>query len=503
MTFKILTTTDIHGAIFPTDFTAINQHHEFGLAKVSSYLKELRKNHHVLYLDNGDSFQGTPLCTYAHDHHDTVANPVAQAFNAMKLDYYNLGNHDFNFGKDILFKFINENNATLLTSNVSYQGHPLGKTQIITIDHQKIALIGVVTHYIPNWEQASNIEGFTFLDAYQTLKNEVALVKDQVDCVIAMYHGGFERDLQTGEPTERLTGENQGYQMSQIEGIDILISGHQHRDIIAYLNNILVTQHTLKAQRCIEITVSKPQATAQFVETNQISMDQTLLNPLLPLYNQVQSWLDQPIGQFKDGDLHIADSFQARVHKHPLISFMNYVQQTYTQAQLSAVSLFDNVPGFNQHVTMRDLVSTYIYPNTLMVKKISGKTLREMLEFSAHYFDLDEDGQLIVAKAYREPKPQHYNYDMVDGVTYTIDVRQPLNQRITQLTYQQKPVTDTDEFTIVVNNYRGMGGGNYWMIKESDTLYAGTEEMVDILMDFFQKNSPVSFPHQNNITIIY
>ena len=109
-----------------------------------------------------------------------------------------------------------------------------------------MGILGLTTQYIPNWEQPHHIEGLRFEDAVVTAKKWVKTLKDEekVDIVVVSYHGGFERDLETGEPTETLTGENQGYQLCmEVEGIDVLLTGHQHRQIAGnMINGVIVVQ---------------------------------------------------------------------------------------------------------------------------------------------------------------------------------------------------------------------------------------------------------------------
>ena len=502
---KLIVTTDLHGTLYPTNYTSIDNIENYSLARISTAIQKIRKTEdHVLLLDNGDAFQGTPLLTYALKYHPSLENPMAQAFNLLKYDYLNLGNHDFNYGEEQLLKFVNNNDATLLTSNVYHNGQPLGSTQIIEREGKKIALIGVLTHYIPNWEQPNHIEHFEFKDAYQSLKEQVSAVKGRVDLVIAMYHGGLEKDPHTGLATEPLTSENQGYDMTTIDGLDILITGHQHRSLIETINGVLVTQSTLKGEEFVTIDIDLETLTsrAELVVTHEIQADETFLNHFNQLQEETQLWLDKTIGFLKDGPILIEDAFQARLHKHPLVSLVNQVQIDKAKTQLASAALFDGVVGFNQEITMRDLVTTYLYPNTAIVKRIDGKSLKEMLEFSAKYFTLDSQGEISYAPEFDIPKPQHYNYDMVDGVDYTIKVSNPIGSRITSLTYQGKDVQDNDSFTIAMNNYRGMGGGNYEMIPKLETLLEIQEDMQDTVMEYFLDNPEVIIQHRDNITVI-
>lgn len=165
--------------------------------------------------------------------------------NYLRYDAAVIGNHEFNYGLDVLNHAISTANFPYLSANIldknskeSYFGKPYIIKQIES--NIKIAILGMTTHYIPNWEQPPHIKDLQFEDALETTKNWVSYIREheKPDLLVVAYHGGFERDLQTGEPTEVLTGENQGYAMChEIEGIDILLTGHQHRKIAQTVGN--------------------------------------------------------------------------------------------------------------------------------------------------------------------------------------------------------------------------------------------------------------------------
>ena len=503
MKLNILVTTDVHGNIFPTNYTSRDNVEPYGLARISTAIKEFRKNKHTLLIDNGDAFQGTPLLTYALAHRDQQKNPMAQAFNYLNYDYINLGNHDFNFGQDILFDFIEQNEAPLLTQNATYNNRPLGQTQIIEIEDKKIAILGVLTQYIPKWERDVNIEDMTFESAYLSVKESVEKIKNDVDYIIVCYHGGFERDLDSGEPTESLTGENEGFQMCYIDGVDILITGHQHRSIAQILNGVLVTQSAYKGQEfaLIELDLQTGEKSASLVDASNYEPDQDLLDKFKPLQSLTQDWLDETVGTLEGGPILVTDAFEARLNKHPLVSLINQIQMHRTKAQLSAVSLFSDSRGFNQTITMRDVVSTYLYPNTLVLKKVSGHNIKQYLELSAEYFEII-DGKIGVNPSYDWPKPKHYNYDMMDGLDYTIKVSNTPGTRIMDMVFEGKPFDLDRDYTLAINNYRATGGGDFYMIKDSETIEDLPDEMVDILTQYLEDHPIVTVNHKDNIKVI-
>ena len=122
----------------------------------------------------------------------------------------------------------------------------------------KVAILGVTTHYIPNWENPNNIKGLGFEDALETTKMWVRKIREieKPDVLVVAYHGGFESDLETGEPTETLTGENQGYRIcKEIEGIDVLLTGHQHRSLASAVNGIAIVQPSFNGQAIGKISI--------------------------------------------------------------------------------------------------------------------------------------------------------------------------------------------------------------------------------------------------------
>lgn len=498
---RFIVSSDIHGVIYDHRY-GDNSKHPMGLARLSSYLKKARESDDVLYIDNGDALQGTPLLTYINKE-NKKPHALSEVFARCKINYYNLGNHDFNYGKDVLFNFMQSMHAPCITTNVLYQNKPIGKSVIQTISNITFGIIGVVTDYIPHWEQPSHIEGFTFLDVVDTVKKEIEHLKNQVDTIIVVYHGGFERDLLTDKPTERLTGENVGSQLAKLDDIEVLFTGHQHRSINTTTNNTLVLQCANNATQVMQVTIDPQtkQKQGELISLEHVTMDEKVVQKLATLEEKTQRWLDQPIG-YVNQSLRIDDQKQARLHKHPLVSFINQVQLDVSNAQLSVTSLFNDAIGLDEKISMRDLVSTYMYPNTLVVKELSGKQVKEMLEHSAQYFILNDEGDIDINPTYVTPKPQHFNYDMMDGVEYTIKVSNPVGEKIVSLTYQGTPVQDDEPFLVAMNNYRAVGGGDYGMVAQAPTVIDTGKDMVDILMEYITKHSPIQVKHTNNIKVL-
>ena len=240
------------------------------------------------------------------------------------------------------------------------------------------------------------------------------------------------------------------------------------------------------------------------IETEILKVDKEVDEGILKITqdeeDRCQKWLDTSLGT-TNIDLVIRDENYARLHKSQVVTFLNNVNFAVTGADISGSALFLFAKGFERNITMRDLVATYVFPNTLVVKKINGKILKEYLEKTSEFWAV-KDGKIIVEPSRDFPTPQHHNYDMLDGVEYEIKVSNPIGQRITRLTRNGVPVKDDDEFTLCINNYRASGGGDYGMIKNSETLQDIQRNVVELIAEYIQKEKVIDFEPVNNINVV-
>jgi 2',3'-cyclic-nucleotide 2'-phosphodiesterase/3'-nucleotidase len=501
---RILATSDVHGFIYPYRYSD-QKEAPLGFARVAEKVKEL-KDENTILIDNGDVLEGSPLSFYHYYRHPDEICPSTKVMHAMHYDLINLGNHDFNYGPDALHLHLENAGSPCITSNVYENGESIGPAYVIrSLAGRKTAFVGVVTQYITHWESEEHLKNLTFSDALETMKKNVQMVKEKEhpDYIIGVYHGGFERDLETREPTEELTGENEAYQMIQeIPDLDVLISGHQHRSLSGTLNGTVYTQTAANGQEiaCIEIDPESGKITPQVLKCDGPAVEE-LLEPVNAEEKECQTWLDSALGICKV-NLKVTDENDARLHKTQLITFLNRVQMEVTGADLASTALFLGATGFDSEITMRNLVSTYVYPNTLVVKKISGKVLKEYLEQDARFWTINAQGEIAVSPEYDWPKPQHYNYDMLDGVEYTIQVSNEPGSRIVSLTRNGKDVKPEDTFTLCLNNYRASGGGNFDMIRDAETVKVDASSMVEVLASYILKHRVIDFTPVNNIKVI-
>ena len=498
---RIIITTDIHGYYPAFDF-ANNKVNDAGLVAIAADIKDI-KDENTILIDNGDFFQGSPLMTN-YFKNGGFENPATKMINEMEYDYYNLGNHDFNNGKKNLLNFLDNINAKVLTSNVRGKGIEVEEYIIHTFENGlKVALIGVTTQYAKVWEKKENLEDIIFLDAFDTMKKNIELIKEKekVDLIIGVYHGGFEKDLITNQPTEQLTGENQGSRMCEELDLDILITGHQHREIFGKLNNVVISQSNAQGNSycIIEIDGDNITSSVRYPTKNH---DKELKRLAKESLDKTNEWLDVDIATIFEGDMLITDQFDARLNKHPLVSFMNEVQLEATNADIASFALANDAFGFRKNISIRDVLVSYPYANTLMVYKVNYNQIKKYLEAAAAFWDQNDQSEIIISDEFLNPKNQMYNYEMVEGIEYTIDLTKEKGNRISSIKFKGKELDKEQILTMSMSNYRANGVGGYEVTQEMEFVNEVQEDFSNLIINYLIEKKQIKISENKNIKFI-
>ncbi|MFC0417522.1 bifunctional metallophosphatase/5'-nucleotidase [Cytobacillus solani] len=517
----ILETSDLHGHVFPHNYRN-NREDSIGLAKLATMIRRERERYdYSVLIDNGDLIQGTPLTYFYAKVRQEGIHPMVNILNALNYDCAVIGNHEFNFGIELLQAAIKDSNFPWLSANTIQIGSnncAFGRPYVVKEydNGLRVVILGITTHYIPNWENPKHIADLQFENAFMSTKKWVKFIQkyETYDLLIVSYHGGFEREPSTGEESEVITGENQAYAIcKEIAGIDILLTGHQHRMIADTVNGVTIVQPGCNGQAIGKVEITFEKVRSQWVIRHKavellpideaVEADLKTMKMTEEMERGTQAWLDQPIGRVI-GDLTIQDAFAVRLGAHPMIKFFNQVQMDASGARISATALFDNgSEGFNEEVTMRDIVSNYIYPNTLKVICITGYEMKAALEKCACYFMIDSTREIEVNPAYLEPKPQHYNYDMWEGIEYELDIRRPVGERVTKLMISGEPIEMVGEYEVVMNNYRASGGGDFHMFQNKPVIKEIQTDMTELIADYFLKRKMVYADNDKNWQVIW
>ncbi|SQD76726.1 bifunctional 2',3'-cyclic-nucleotide 2'-phosphodiesterase/3'-nucleotidase [Moritella yayanosii] len=555
---RILETTDIHTNVMDYDYYKNKPTEKTGLVRTATLIREARAEvANSVLVDNGDLLQGSPMGDYMADKglQPGDVHPVYKAMNQLGYDVGNLGNHEFNYGLDFLdeatndanFPYINANVIDLKTGKNMFTPYII-KTNTFTdtdgVEHQvKIGYIGFVPPQILIWDK-KNLEGkVEVLDIKQTAEKLVPQMKAEgADIIIAIPHSGISAD------PYKVMAENSVYYLTQVPGIDAIAFGHAHAvfpsKTFAKIPGVDIEKGTINGIPAVmpgrwgdhlgimdlvldkqgdswKVTSAQTEARPIFdklTKTPLVAADEKMLAVLQDDHKATRNFVNQPIGKASD----VMYSFLALVQDDPTIQIVNLAQQDYVERFIQGDPDLDGIPvlsaaapfkaggrgndptNFTEvesgQLTFRNAADLYLYPNTLVAMKVTGKEVKEWLECSAGQFnqiDLNSTAPqgLINWEGFRT-----YNYDVIDGVNYGIDVSQPArydgncklinpdSNRITDLTFEGKAVDPAQPFIVATNNYRAYSA-KFAGTGEAFVAFAAPDENRTVLANYISRVS--------------
>jgi 2',3'-cyclic-nucleotide 2'-phosphodiesterase/3'-nucleotidase len=513
----ILATADLHGHVFPHDyFTQRPAAH--GLAKVATLVRQIRRTApEALLVDCGDTIQGSPLAYYHARHDNTPVDPMMLAMNALGYVSLTIGNHEFNYGLEVLHKARNEASFPWLSANTMRAGtsEPAFAPFVVReVDGVRVGILGITTPGIPGWENPDHIEGLEFADPVDSAARWVAHLREieHADVVVAALHMGMEENLRTGRreasPTPR---ENAALEIARtVSGIDLVLMAHTHREVSALVvGDALLAQpgrwgdHLVRADLHLERpdAASRWRVIARSSRTIPVRADTTpdpeILALVQPYENATQAWLGRAIGT-SAAELRATES---RLRDTALLDLVQRVQLDAGAADVSMAASFNTsarIPAGD--VTVRDIASLYVYDNTLVVVALTGAQLKEALEHSARYFRPFQPG--LSAAELVDTSIPGYNFDVAEGVDYVIDLRRPPGDRIVDLRFDGEPLAADRVLRVATNNYRHNGGGGYTMYRDAPVLHKSSAEIRDLIIEWVDRNRIVPAEPTENWRIV-
>ena len=480
-------TSDVHGYLFPTDFTSSTLK-PMGLLSMS-----FPKDGNTLVLDGGDTIQGSPLTYYCRE--ENLPPPAAGPMNDRGYDYVTLGNHDFNYGPSWLSAHLRALNAPCLCANVqdALGRLPLLRWTVHTMENGlRVGLFGIVTHWVNRWERPENLRGITVSDPLPAAREAVAALKKQgADQIVCLYHGGLERDPDTGKVLSE-TDENIACRLCEEVPVDLLLTGHQHIGMAEkHWAGVPLAQTPCNGAACIRAELDE---NGWHTALCPVTAPDLAWQPReRALWVGLGRFLVRPVGRLPFA-LRPQDRLTMALHGTGIAELINQVQLWASGAELSCTALANEVRGFDACVTVQDVVASYPYANTLKVLRVDGRTLRLALEQCARYFAFAADGSLRVSDEYLKPKKAHYNYDFFAGISYVFDLSRPEGSRVTEITREGRPVRDSDTFTLCMNSYRATGAGHYDFYQSLPVVREIQTEISELILDYFREHPEVSLP---------
>jgi len=507
----LLGTTDLHGHVYPIDYYA-DRPANWGLAKVATLVRKARAQHpNILLLDSGDTIQGTPLAYYAARRATSKPNPVIAAMNALGYAAMAVGNHEFNFGLEVLWKAKRESRFPWLAANLrqAYKSGPayFPPSVIRNVADVRVGIVGLVTPGVQRWEIPANYHGYEFEPIVEAAKRVIPKVRKNVDLLVVIAHSGLESDAASGpDASAAFPGENAMEALArEVPGIDVILFGHTHRELPQkFINGVLLAQAKNWGQSLAEVEVvmeaeagggwrvaSRQSATIPV--TDQVPADPEILELGKRDEEATQAYLDTPVAT----SARELDGSAARYEDHPLVDLIHKAQMKYGSADVSlATMLYSRAHIPAGPVTVRQIASLYIYENILYTVEMTGAQLRQALEHAASYYP---------AWPFKPDEPLRlpgYNADSAEGVSYKIDLTRPVGQRIRDLSYKGRPLDAAEKFRVATNNYRYTGGGGYEVFRGLPILYRSPREIRELLIEYVSRLGAIPPEADHNWEIV-
>ncbi|MHA7210862.1 bifunctional metallophosphatase/5'-nucleotidase [Arthrobacter sp. MDT1-65] len=544
VSITVMGTSDLHGYIENWDYFTDAEyddaaHNDVGLAKISTLVNRVRADRgaeSTLLIDNGDTIQGTSLTDYFATVEPITetgeTHPMAAAMNAMGYDATTLGNHEFNYGLPLLRTYEEQLEFPLLGANVkdATTGEDAFTPYVIKtvkLKGQKpinVGILGLTTPGSAIWDK-NNVEGrLRFDDMVEQARKYVPEMRSAgADVVVVSSHSGPSGTSSYGAG---LPVENASTLIAeQVPGIDAILAGHEHQEIPErFVTNkqtgeqVLLTEPKNWGMRLsvldFELTKVRGQwdvtsANSELLDTDTVPADPKISAIAADQHQRVIDYVNTPIGAATE-TMSAAD---ARIRDTAVMDFVNEVQAGAVDKALEGtpnadLPVLSIVAPFNRAavipegpVTIRDMAGLYVFPNTLFGVELTGAQVKDYLEYSAKYFVQTAPGAPVdPATLTNAGGTPDYNYDMMSGVSYDIDISKPVGQRIVNLSYGGAPIDPAQRFAVATNNYRQSGGGNFPHIATAPVLVNQTTEIRQLLIDYLIAEGtidPATFSEEN------
>jgi 2',3'-cyclic-nucleotide 2'-phosphodiesterase/3'-nucleotidase len=557
---RLIGTSDLHANIYPYDYYHDRPDDTVGLARTASLIAAARAEAaNVILLDNGDIIQGTPLGDLAAQPEQSGAvHPMIAAMNQLGYAAASLGNHEFNYGLELVDAAVRAARFPLLSCNIL---RPDGEiyfqpwtileqtlTDVARATHSlRIGVIGFTTPQIVQWDQSHLAGRVTTIGIAEAAAIHVPELRAlSVDLVVALCHSGI-----SGKTPAIPGEENAALALAAVPGIDAILTGHQHllmpgpdfrriegvdtkngalRGVPAFMPGFwgshlgvidLVLSQQAERWRVTRSEVSVRPIYRREGETitPTVASDPDLLAVAKTAHEATLAYVRAPVGVITT-PVH---SYFALVANDPSVGIVNAAQTWYLERLAKTVPSLADLPILSASapfkcggrggpdyytdvpagpVAIRNVADIYVYPNGLRVVRISGAAVREWLERSAGVFRRIDPG-LTSPQALLDADFAGYNFDVIDGVSYAIDVARPArydsdgrlvapdSRRIVDLRFRGDPIDLDAEFLVATNSYRAGGGGEFPGCDGSTIVFEAPDSNRDALVRYIVENRRV------------
>ncbi len=579
-------TTDLHVHVYPYDYYGDRPVDTVGLARTASIIKDIRAEAtNSILVDNGDFLQGNPMgdyIAYERGMKEGDLHPIIAAMNTLDFAVSTAGNHEFNYGLDFLMKTVAGANFPVVSANIARgtlvagprDDDTLFKPYVIIdrmvtdgagVEHPiRIGFIGFVPPQIMNWDRRHLVGNVNTRDIVESAKAWVPEVReDGADIVIALSHSGIG-------PAAHTDGmENASVPLAAVDGIDAIMTGHHHLVFpgpkyaeIGGVDEVTGAIHGKPATMggfwgshlgLIDLLLerdgnqwrsagftSEARPIFERVERKRVPLvdsQQSVLDSVSDVHEATLAYVRRSVGK-TSAPLH---SYFALVADDPSVQIVSQAQIWYV-GELMKGTEWEGLPVLSAaapfkaggrggpeyytdvkagDVAIKNVADLYLYPNTVRAVAINGAQVKDWLEMSAGIFNQVEAGK--ADQALINPAFPSYNFDVIDGVTYRIDLTEPAKydpkgvlinasaNRIVDLQFNGAPIDPSQKFVVATNNYRAGGGGNFPDIDSSVTILEAPDTNRDVIVRFIVDQGTINpsadanwnFKPVENTTVIF
>lgn len=519
----VLATSDLHGNLWGYRYEDGMETTNDGIARVASYVREVRQSGaEVILIDNGDVFQGNMLTDDVFNKRPDSIHPVSVAMNDMGYMAMTLGNHEFNFGLDLIKKFTAELNFPVLAANAWYENGERFAEPYTLIDVQgiKVAIIGLTNPNVPRWD-GDKVSALRFGPMAETAKTLAASLKNEgiADIIVISAHAGMVAEF------DEEGGSDSAERIAQlVPEADVLIVGHMHITVNERIGELVIGGPRDRGREVVRFDLAiQPGGEGYRIVNRDVSIvdmsgwepDPDFRNLVSEAHEETLRFIEQGGGAASsetDGGVlaYAAADFQppdqisgipqGRLQDTAVITLIQKAMLEASGADVAATSLFSDKADLKQGpLTYADVYRIYPFDNLLYVVTVTGKELMNYMEVSATHFNQWQPGDASITT---NPDVPSYLYDMFAGIDYRIDLSQPSGKRIIDVMYKGKPLADTEELQLAVNNYR------YSSLLKASKLVSATKHwestcsVRDMIVSYIQERKMITPEVDNNWSIV-
>lgn len=461
----ILGTSDLHGTFVPWDYATDTANMAGSLSQIATQVHKVRAQQpNVILVDAGDTIQGNFVETFKND----KTSPMILGFNALNYDVWVLGNHEFDFGLNVLSTSLDQFKGTALAGNIFWEsGKPyLPAYKIVERQGVKIGIIGMDTPMTAEFAKGTDrVKGLNFIDPVGAVKTVIQQIHDKVDAIVLVAHMGIDNENQR-------PGTGVGDIARANPELAAIVAGHMHVKVDKeVINGVIVTEPDKYGRALSRIDLQFEQQNGKYVLINKdsytysikdVDSDRKMEDIYEPYHNTLRANANRPIAQLLGHDLVPQDAVkgipQVHVQDTGISALFQEASRHYApKAQVIALQIDNDRPKLNVGtISAKDIAFNYQYAGgEITVYQLTGKELKKYMEWSAGYFNQLQDGDVTYSFNPQRRASKYSTNDFFDGVTYTIDLTKPAGQRITDLKMNNgTPVTDDMPIRLGMNSYR-------------------------------------------------